>query len=144
MSEEKKSFPTKNFNPKKNYKKNFKERPPKPSPKDSTGNPKDKKKPKETFVRVIIRKLPPSSTFNFEEHFKSVWGKIFDQNKSNSIDNAEKKYQINHYMPGKISRKRGPVYGSALVTIFDESCYDEFMQKCPSVVPFIEGKPREI
>lgn len=139
MSEEKKSFSGKSFSSEKNKK--FKEKHSK-----SFKNFPNKKK-KESFVRIVIRKLPPSSTFNFQEVFDKVWKKIFEENEPEPGQTKEpntKKYLINHYMPGKISRKRGPIYGSALVTIFNERCYDEFMQKCPSVVPLIEGTSRSI
>jgi uncharacterized membrane protein YebE (DUF533 family) len=49
-------------------------------------------------------------------------------------------YQVDHFIEGKISRKRGPIYGAGYINIQHDELYQSFLSQCPGTIPFTPGK----
>eukprot|EP01039_Chlorochromonas_danica_P011378 gene11378-12708_t len=82
-------------------------------------------------VRVIIRKLPASRDYR-REQFDSCLEAV-----AKALDLDIKHFFVEHFIEGKISRKRGPVSSAGFVSISDPQASQVFLQQCPLNRPFL-------
>jgi hypothetical protein len=90
------------------------------------------REPIKKMFRIVVRKLPVRD-FGIDD-LNSCLDKVCNEIKLNRDS-----FVVEHFSGGKISRKRGPVFGAGFITIGDESQYTTFLQNCPSKCPFIAG-----
>jgi hypothetical protein len=89
--------------------------------------------PRKKMTKLVIRKLPSVgfTSQDFEEH-------IYRTCEHELINIDKSKIEIQHFIIGKISRKKGPVSGTGFVC-FDEDIVSKFINNCPNIVPFLLG-----
>jgi hypothetical protein len=88
--------------------------------------------PVKKMFRVVVRKLPVRD-FGIDD-LNLCLDKV-----CNEINLNRDTFVVEHFSGGKISRKRGPVFGAGFITVGDEAQYTTFLQNCPSKCPFIAG-----
>jgi hypothetical protein len=84
--------------------------------------------------KIAIRKLPAN---------KNYTKKDFEQNVQTVITALQlNPYMLNieHFIEGKLSRKRGPIPSVGYLAFYDEHTYETFIQNCPNKIPFLTGK----
>eukprot|EP01038_Epipyxis_sp_PR26KG_P004480 gene4480-6331_t len=90
------------------------------------------KETKKSF-KITIRKLPVRG-YSTEE-FTASLDKVCE-----SLLLSRNSFTIEHFIGGKISRKRGPVFGSGFISVSSEEDFIQFLKNCPFKCPFIEDE----
>lgn len=80
--------------------------------------------------KLVIRKLPASREFT-RELFESCL-----QRTLHALGLDAKIFHLEHFIEGKISRKRGPIYSAGFISVADPSAKEVFLSKAASA-PFL-------
>jgi hypothetical protein len=96
-------------------------------------------KPSKTLAKVVpkyklvIRKLPASKDFT-REQFQALL-----ESAVSGLGLDPNAFHVDHFIEGKISRKRGPVFSAGFVSVNEAQQAQIFLQQCPSARLFLPG-----
>jgi hypothetical protein len=94
--------------------------------------------PKKSF-KLVVRKLPPTKDYTkeiFEQNLHAVLNTLTTAGTPSSTTWMSDVH-VDHFIEGKISRKRGPVNGAGFIAFTDESLFQLFKTQCPATIPFL-------
>eukprot|EP01036_Dinobryon_divergens_P027961 gene27961-36829_t len=96
--------------------------------------------PASKFFKICIRKLPVRNfdKADFEKCLDRLCGVVDGPLSASSSVLQRDAFQVEHFVEGKISRKRGPIYGAGFIAVNSEEQYTLFLNIVPAKYPFIE------